>query len=58
MLGEGIPEKRILSVIGSMEDPKTAERIVEETVKKFGQIDVLVRRWRDKSCGISRVEGE
>lgn len=42
MLGEGISDQRILKVSGSMEDPKTAERIVEETIRKFGRIDVLV----------------
>ena len=38
-----MPEARILKVIGSMEDPATPEKIVKETVKKFGKIDVLVR---------------
>jgi NADP-dependent 3-hydroxy acid dehydrogenase YdfG len=33
---------KILKVIGSMEDQATQENIVNETVKKFGKIDVLV----------------
>lgn len=34
--------EKILKVQGSMEDPSTAERIIDETIDKFGKIDVLI----------------
>uniref|UniRef100_A0A915DS42 Uncharacterized protein n=2 Tax=Ditylenchus dipsaci TaxID=166011 RepID=A0A915DS42_9BILA len=42
LLDEGIDQKNILKVIGSMEDASTPAKIVEETIKKFGKIDVLI----------------
>jgi NAD(P)-dependent dehydrogenase (short-subunit alcohol dehydrogenase family) len=42
LLGEGVPPNRICKVVGSMEDPKTAEMIIAECLRKFARIDVLV----------------
>lgn len=42
MVETGISKEKILKVIGSLEDPKTPAKIVEQTVQKFGKIDVLV----------------
>ena len=42
LLAEGIPPQKLLKILGSLEDPKTAERIIKETVNKFGRIDILV----------------
>uniref|UniRef100_A0A915DQ83 Uncharacterized protein n=1 Tax=Ditylenchus dipsaci TaxID=166011 RepID=A0A915DQ83_9BILA len=38
----GVPADHILKVFGSMQEQSTQEKIVNETVKKFGKIDVLV----------------
>lgn len=38
----GVGDERIATVIGSMEDPTTPERIVKAAVDRFGKIDVLV----------------
>ncbi|KAK0403233.1 hypothetical protein QR680_016799 [Steinernema hermaphroditum] len=42
MIENGVDADRILIVQGEIESPKTAEKLVEETLKKFGKIDVLV----------------
>ncbi|KAI1724839.1 enoyl-(Acyl carrier protein) reductase domain-containing protein [Ditylenchus destructor] len=42
MVETGISKEKILKVIGSLEDPKTPAKIIEQTVQKFGKIDVLV----------------
>ena len=41
-MAEGIPPQKILKILGSLEDSKTAERIIKETINKFGRIDILV----------------
>jgi len=41
-LAEGIPPQKMLKILGSLEDSKTAERIIKETINKFGRIDILV----------------
>lgn len=38
----GVDDDRVLLVLGSLEDVKTVDKIVDETVAKFGRIDVLV----------------
>ncbi|KAK0403236.1 hypothetical protein QR680_016801 [Steinernema hermaphroditum] len=38
----GVESERILVVQGDIEDPKTAQKLLEETLEKFGKIDVLV----------------
>jgi L-rhamnose 1-dehydrogenase len=40
--GANITSKRLLSVPGDIRDPNTGKRLVQETVKTFGRIDVLV----------------
>ncbi|KAI1703028.1 short chain dehydrogenase domain-containing protein [Ditylenchus destructor] len=42
LLDAGIPSAKILKVLGSLEDPDTASKIIDQTVQKFGKIDVLV----------------
>ena len=39
---EGVSKERILKVEGSLADEGTAKRIVEQTLGKFGKINVLV----------------
>jgi hypothetical protein len=39
----GVPAGNILQVVGDMEDEQVPEKIISETVAKFGRIDVLVR---------------
>lgn len=46
MIGEGVPSSRILSVIGPVEDDKVLQKLIDDTVKKFGRIDILVCFWR------------
>ena len=38
----GTPEERILVVQGQIQDNLVQQKIIEDTVKKFGKIDVLV----------------
>ena len=38
-------EKRILSVLGPIEDESVQKKLIDETVKKFGKLDVLVSRF-------------
>ena len=38
----GIPESRFLTVQGEVQDEKVQEKIINDTVAKFGRIDVLV----------------
>ncbi|KAF7637070.1 hypothetical protein Mgra_00003461 [Meloidogyne graminicola] len=42
LLAEGIPPQKLLKVLGSLEDPKTADKIIRETINKFGRIDILI----------------
>jgi NADP-dependent 3-hydroxy acid dehydrogenase YdfG len=42
LTSHGIPEKRIQTVQGAIEDETTCHSIIEKTVDKFGKIDVLV----------------
>ena len=42
MINEGVPSIRILSVIGSIDDDKVLEKIINDTIKNFGRLDVLV----------------
>lgn len=44
MLKAGVGEDRILVVQGSLEDVKTLDAIIKDTIEKFGRIDVLVCR--------------
>jgi len=44
----GVPADRFLSIIGSTEHQSTLEKIVNETLKKFERIDVLVN---NAACG-------
>ncbi|KAI6184857.1 hypothetical protein M3Y97_00641500 [Aphelenchoides bicaudatus] len=39
---QGVPESRIHSVQGSIEDEDVQKQLIDETVKKFGKLDVLV----------------
>lgn len=43
MLDVGILEKNILEIIGCLEEEETLKKIINETVKRFGKIDVLVK---------------
>jgi FlaA1/EpsC-like NDP-sugar epimerase len=38
----GIGEERVLCILGQMEKEETVEKIIDETLKKFGGINVLV----------------
>ncbi|KAI1700918.1 enoyl-(Acyl carrier protein) reductase domain-containing protein [Ditylenchus destructor] len=42
LLEAGVVSEKILKVLGSLEDPDTASKIINQTVQKFGKIDVLV----------------
>ncbi|KAI1705975.1 enoyl-(Acyl carrier protein) reductase domain-containing protein [Ditylenchus destructor] len=42
LMQNGVEEKRVLAVLGPIQDEKVANAIVDETVQKFGRIDVLV----------------
>ncbi|KAI6206755.1 hypothetical protein M3Y94_00949000 [Aphelenchoides besseyi] len=37
-----IPDSRVLIVQGAIEDEETQKRLIDETLKKFGRLDVLV----------------
>jgi len=38
----GVPESRILRVLGPIEKEETQTKLIDETVKKFGKLDILV----------------
>jgi NAD(P)-dependent dehydrogenase (short-subunit alcohol dehydrogenase family) len=42
LIEHGIPAERILKVSGAAEDPNVQKVLIEETVKRFGQLDILV----------------
>lgn len=42
LVKEGVPAGSILTVLGQIQERATAERLVNETVKRFGHLDVLV----------------
>ncbi|KAH7700177.1 3-oxoacyl-acyl-carrier-protein reductase [Aphelenchoides avenae] len=42
LLKAGATEARVLIVQGALDDPKTIDALIEDTVNKFGRIDVLV----------------
>jgi len=50
----GVPADSILSVLGPIQEADTAEPIVNETLKRFGRIDVLVNNvgQHGKSCEV------
>ncbi|KAI6206209.1 hypothetical protein M3Y94_00881600 [Aphelenchoides besseyi] len=37
-----IPDSRVLVVRGSIEEEQTQKRLIDETIKKFGRLDILV----------------
>lgn len=41
-----VPDSRVHSVLGSIEDAKIQKRLIDETVKKFGRLDILVGYFR------------
>uniref|UniRef100_A0A914PN65 Uncharacterized protein n=1 Tax=Panagrolaimus davidi TaxID=227884 RepID=A0A914PN65_9BILA len=52
ILESGIPKERIHSVRGSVTEEKTLKALIDETVSKFGKIDVLIN-----NVGIATKEG-
>jgi NAD(P)-dependent dehydrogenase (short-subunit alcohol dehydrogenase family) len=52
ILESGIPKERIHSVRGSVTEEKTLKALIDETVSKFGKIDVLIN-----NVGIESKEG-
>ena len=42
LMKEGVPADNILTVLGPIQERSTAERLINETVKRFGHLDVLV----------------
>ena len=42
LLEEKVPEDRILVVAGEIEEEETQDTLVNETIAKFGKIDILV----------------
>uniref|UniRef100_A0A914P8U8 Uncharacterized protein n=1 Tax=Panagrolaimus davidi TaxID=227884 RepID=A0A914P8U8_9BILA len=54
MLSEAkIPKDRIHSVRGAVTEDSVLKALIEETIKKFGKIDVLIN-----NVGIAKKEGE
>jgi len=49
----GVPESRILAILGSIEDDETQQKLINETVAKFGKLDVLVN-----NAALSHRQGE
>lgn len=45
LLEAGILEENILEIIGCMDNEETPKKIVDKTIKKFGKIDVLVKKF-------------
>jgi len=42
MVEEAKPGNRLISVPGDMSKPETAKKLIEETVKAFGKLDIFV----------------
>uniref|UniRef100_A0A914YUK7 Uncharacterized protein n=1 Tax=Panagrolaimus superbus TaxID=310955 RepID=A0A914YUK7_9BILA len=42
LLGLKVDESRILVIAGSLEDEATQNRLIDETVKRFGRLDILI----------------
>uniref|UniRef100_A0A914P2P1 Uncharacterized protein n=1 Tax=Panagrolaimus davidi TaxID=227884 RepID=A0A914P2P1_9BILA len=42
LLKAGVPESRILVIVGSLEDESLHDRLIDETIKKFGRLDILI----------------
>jgi hypothetical protein len=38
----GVPKGRVLKVLGTLENREMGEKIINDTLAKFGRIDVLV----------------
>lgn len=47
-----MPESRILSVLGPIQEESTQKKLIDETIKKFSRLDVLVN-----NAGISHKTG-
>lgn len=43
LLEENVPESNILEVIGCIDENKTPQKIIDETINKFSKVDVLVK---------------
>jgi hypothetical protein len=41
ILAAGVPAERILKVLGSMENREVVDRILNETINRFGKLNVL-----------------
>uniref|UniRef100_A0AC35EX07 Uncharacterized protein n=1 Tax=Panagrolaimus sp. PS1159 TaxID=55785 RepID=A0AC35EX07_9BILA len=42
LLDNGTDESKILVIAGSLEDEETHNRLINETIKKFGKLDILI----------------
>jgi hypothetical protein len=42
ILAIGVPKGRVLKVLGTLENREMGEKIINDTLAKFGRIDVLV----------------
>lgn len=56
ILDVGVSKEKLLCVLGSIEEGDTQKRLIEETVEKFGKLDVLVSTMRG-AVGQNGVEG-
>ena len=48
----GVPESKLLVVSGAIQDDKVQDKLINETIKKFGRLDVLVN-----NAGVSMKSG-
>ncbi|KAI6206816.1 hypothetical protein M3Y94_00957000 [Aphelenchoides besseyi] len=54
-----IPDSRVLVVRGAIEEEETQKRLIDETLKKFGRLDILVNNaaiWHYKGCDPNSLE--